>query len=127
RRWLDVEAGDVSEILDQRAVEAVEHDEFGLVDVGAKARAASEHLLPQDARLHWAQEYDEFQRRNVHAGREHVHGDDDLGIGAIAEPSDALERAVRSYGSETSTSGPEFFISESGLRCNNKMPKPNSK
>ena len=48
-RRLDVEAGDVAEILDERAVEAVEHDEFGLVDVGAQARAASEHLLPQDA------------------------------------------------------------------------------
>ena len=93
-RRLDVEAGDVSEILDERAVEAVEHDELGLVDVGAKARAASEHLLPQDARLHRAQEHDELQRRDVHAGREHVHGDDDLGIGAVAELADALERAV---------------------------------
>src|SRR5437879_7126306 len=60
----------------------------------AKARAAAEHLLPQDARLDRAQKHDEFQRRDVHAGREHVHGDDDLGIRAIAELADALERAV---------------------------------
>src|SRR5437016_9249879 len=60
----------------------------------AKARAAAEHLLPQDARLDRAQKHDEFQRRDVHAGREHVHGDDDLGIRAIAELADALERPV---------------------------------
>ena len=65
-----------------------------LVDVVAAARAASEHLLPQDARLHRAQEHDELQRRDVHAGREHVHGDDDLRIGAVAELADALKRAV---------------------------------
>src|SRR5439155_18618141 len=58
------------------------------------ARAAAEHLLPQDARLDRAQKHDEFQRRDVHAGREHVHGDDDLGIRAIAELADALERPV---------------------------------
>jgi len=51
-------------------------------------------LLPQDARLHRAQEHDELQRRDVHAGGEHVHGDDDFRIRAVAELADALERAV---------------------------------
>ncbi len=71
-RLLDLEVGDVSEVAEQRAVEAVEDDEVRLVDVVAPAGAATEHLLPQDARLHRTQEDDELQRRDVHAGREHI-------------------------------------------------------
>ena len=93
-RLLDFEVGDVFEVAEQRAVEAIEDDELRFVDVVAAARAASEHLLPEDARLHRPQEHDELQRRDVHAGRKHVHGDDDLRIRAIAELADALERAV---------------------------------
>lgn len=90
----DVEAGDVFEILDERAVEAIEDDEFGFIDVVAAAGAAAEHLFPEDAGLDRAEEDDEFEGRDVHAGGEHVHGDDDLGIGAVAELADALEGAV---------------------------------
>ena len=50
------------EVLEQRAVEAVEDREVRLVGVLlALARAAAEHLLEQDAGLHRAQEDDELQ------------------------------------------------------------------
>ena len=94
RGRLDFKVGGVLEIPDERAVETIEDDELGLVDPRAFTRVASEHLHPEDARLDRAQEDDELQRGNVHAGGEHVHGDDDLGIGAVAEFADALERAV---------------------------------
>ena len=94
RRLFDLEVGNVFEIAEERPVEAVEHDELGFVDVVAAARAASEHLLPQDARLHRPQEHDELQRWNVHAGRKHIDGDDNLRIRAIAELANALKRAI---------------------------------
>src|SRR5262249_5597235 len=40
------------------------------------------------------QEDDEFEGRNVDARRQHVDGDDDLRLGAIAEFTNPLQRAV---------------------------------
>jgi hypothetical protein len=87
------------EVGDQGAVEAVEDGEVGLVGMAlALARAAAEHLLEQDARLHRAQEDDELQVGDVHAGGQQVHRDDDAGVLAVAELADALERAVHAAG-----------------------------
>ena len=95
RRRLGGDAGGLAEVLQQRAVEAVEDGEVRLVgELLALARAAAEHLLEEDAGLHRAQEDDELQVRDVHAGGEQVHGDDDAGLGPVAELADALERAV---------------------------------
>ena len=60
----------------------------------AFARAASQHLLKQNARFDRAQKHDEFQVRNVYAGREHVYGNDDAGFRTIAKFADALERTI---------------------------------
>ena len=89
-----VEVGDSPEIADEGAVEAVEDDELGFVDLIAAAGPAPEHLLPEDAALYRAHEDDELQRGDVHAGREHVHRDHDLWVGAVAELADTLERAI---------------------------------
>ena len=90
----DLEVRGVLEIVDQRAVEAVEDRKVALVDGFALARAPPQHLLPQDAGLHRAQEHDELQRRDVHARGEHVHRHHHLGIRPVAEFPDALQRAV---------------------------------
>ncbi len=45
-------------------------------------------------RLDRPQEDDELQVGDVHAGGEHVHGDDDAGFGPVAELADALQRPV---------------------------------
>ena len=61
----------VAEVLEQRAVEAVEDDEVDLVPVPLTfAGAAAEHLLEQDAGLNRAQEDDVLQVGDVYAGRE---------------------------------------------------------
>ena len=96
---LDGHAGGLAEVLQQRAVEAVEDDEVGLVRVLlALAGAAAEHLLEEDARLHRPQEDDELQVGDVHAGRQQVDGDDDAGVRAVAELADALQRPVDAAG-----------------------------
>ena len=58
------------------------------------AGAAAEHLLEEDAGFDRAQKDDEFQVRDIHAGGEHVHRDDNAGLRAVAELADALERPV---------------------------------
>ena len=71
-------AGRLAEVLEQRAVEAVEDGEVRLVGVPlALARAAAEHLLEEDAGLHRPQEDDELEVGDVDAGGQQVDGDDD--------------------------------------------------
>ena len=83
----------------RRAAEAVEDGEVALVRVLlALAGAAAEHLLEQDAGLDRAEEDDELQVGDVHAGAHQVHGDGDAGVGAVAELADALQRAVHPAG-----------------------------
>ena len=97
-RWADHFGGDgggVFEALQQRAVEAVEHGEMGFVGVFlALARAAAQHLLEEDARLDRAQENDDLQVGDVHAGGHEIDGDDDAGVLPVAELADALQRAI---------------------------------
>ena len=65
-----------------------------LSDLVALARAAPEHLLEQDARLHRPQEDDELEVGDVHAGREQVDARRRSRVRPVAELADALERAV---------------------------------
>jgi hypothetical protein len=60
-----------AEILQERAVEAIEDREMRFVrEALAEARAAAEHLLEQDAAPHRPQEDDVLQIGYVHPGRE---------------------------------------------------------
>jgi hypothetical protein len=60
----------------------------------ALACAAAHHLGKENAGFHRTQKDDVFEIGNIDAGGEHVHCDDDAGIGAIAELADALEGTV---------------------------------
>ena len=92
---LGSDAGGLPEVIDQCAVEAVEDDEVGFIrEMLALAGAPAEHLLEQDAGFDRAQEDDEFEVGDVHAGREHVHGDDDAGLLAVAELANLLKGPV---------------------------------
>ena len=71
---------------------------WDLSGILAHARAAAEHLLEEDAGLHRAQEDDVLQGRDIHAGREHVHGHHDRRVRPVAELADALQRAVHAAG-----------------------------
>ena len=64
-------------------------------NVLALARAAAEHLLEQDARLHRPQEDDELQVGDVDAGREQIDRDDDARVRPVAELADSLQAADR--------------------------------
>ncbi len=87
------------EVVDQRAVEAVEDDEVVFVRRPvAKASAAAEHLLEQDPRLDRPQQDQELEIRDVDAGREQVDRDDDAGLRPVAELADPLQRPVDSAG-----------------------------
>ena len=91
--------GAVSEVGEQRAVEAVEDDEVRLVRVLlALPRPAAEHLLEEDARLDRAQEDEELEVGDVDAGGEHVDRDDDAGLRPVAELADPLQRPVDAAG-----------------------------
>ena len=93
--WLDRHAGRAAEILEQGAVEAVEDDEVRFVGMTlALASTSSEHLFEEDAGLHGAKEDQELQIRNIDTSRQHIDGDDDAWIGAIAKLTNALQRAV---------------------------------
>ena len=87
-----------AEVLEQRAVEAVEDDEVRLVwhQVGRAAGAAAEHLLEQDAGLDRPQEDDELQVGDVDTGRQQVDGDNDFRVRPVAELADLLQRPINS-------------------------------
>ena len=82
------------EVLDQCAVKTVENGELRLVDLVAAARAPAQHLHPEDAGFHRAQEDDELQAGMSTPVRKHVHRDHDLGLGPVAELADLLQRPV---------------------------------
>ena len=85
----------VAEVLEQRAVEAVEDHEVALVRVLlALTGTPAKDLLEEDARLDRPQQDDELQVRDVHAGRHEVDAHHDAGVRSVAELADALERAV---------------------------------
>ena len=68
---------------------------MGLVrEVLALSRAATQHLLEQDAGLHRPQKDDAFQIGNVHASREHINRHNDARRRAIAELADVLKRTI---------------------------------
>src|SRR5262249_30655827 len=95
RRWLCGDGRALLEVLKERPVETVHDDEMRLVRKAfALARAATEHLLKEDARLHRAQEHDELQVGNIDARAEHVHGHDNRWLRPIPELPDALQGSV---------------------------------
>ena len=99
-RRLNRHAGGAPEVLEQRAVEAIEHGEvrLGWHQIGRLARAAAEHLLEQDAGLHRAQEHQELEVGDVDAGGQKVDGDDDLGVGRLRNLRIFSQRSVGSAG-----------------------------
>ena len=93
-------AGRFTEVFEERAVETVEDCKVRLIrELLAFSRSSAEHLLEQNARLHRSKEDDEFQVRNINAGREHIDTDDDVRFGPIAELADSLQRSVDISGS----------------------------
>ena len=61
-------------------------------------RAATEHLLKEDAGLYRTEKDDEFEVGNIDSRREHVDGHDDAGKLAVAKFTDALKRPVDAAG-----------------------------
>src|SRR5262249_41767518 len=93
--WFGGDGRGLAEVLQQRGGEAVEDSEVRLVrELLALARTAAQHLLEQNEGLDRAKQDDELQIRDVYAGREHVHCDDDARIGPVAELANALKRAI---------------------------------
>ncbi len=98
-RLLLGDARRVLEVFQERAIEAVEDGEVVLVGVLlALARAAADHLLEEDAALHRAQEDDELQVGDVHAGGEQVDGHRNARGRPVAELADLLQRTVDAPG-----------------------------
>src|ERR1039458_172919 len=83
------------EVLQQRSVEAVEHDEVGLVwEVFALASATTKHLFEQDTGLHRAKKDDAFQIRYIHTSSQQINRHDDSRRWAIAELADMLKGTI---------------------------------
>ena len=91
---MNFEIRNVLKIAEERTVETIKNDKFCLVNVVAPARAASEHLLPQNARFNRAQKDDEFQRGYINTGRKHIDGHDNFWIRTIAKFPNALKRPI---------------------------------
>lgn len=80
----------------KRAVDAhsVVHFKVRLLDGGAEARCAAQHLLEKYARFHAAHEDKAAYFRHVDASGEQVHGNGNAGEGLILEAADGLVDAL---------------------------------
>ena len=97
-RRLSGDGGRLPEVLEERAIEAIEHDEMRFIlERLPSAGAAAEHLFKEDAGLYRTQEDDVLQVRDINAGGEHVHGDHDCRLGTVAKFPDALQRPVHRW------------------------------
>src|SRR6202034_310272 len=93
--WLRCDRSCIAEIFEQRAIETIEHSEMRFIwEPITFACAATEHLLEEDARFYWTQEYDKFEIGNVYSRREHIYGYDDCRVLAIAKLPDSLKGPI---------------------------------
>ena len=82
--------------------------------LGDHAHAAAFHLLEEAARLHRAHEEDDLQRLDVRAGGDHVHGDGDARVVAVAKglriwSGERFETFFQTTSSISFPSAPIFF------------------
>src|SRR5262249_54439059 len=93
--WFGRDGRRSPEVLEQGPTKTVEDSEVRLVGEALTLSCApAEHLLEEDARLHLTQEYDEFEIRDIDAGRHQIDRHHYARLWPVAEFTDPLERPV---------------------------------
>src|SRR6185437_1244755 len=87
--------GGIPEVLEKRAVEAVEDGEVALVRVLLTlARAAPHHLFEEDPRLRGPQKDDVLDVGDINSRREQVDCDNHRRVRSVPEATNPLQRAI---------------------------------